>query len=417
MKIPQEQTFYKKNIKIFYVISFISFFLIVAGVLYEKISLTLGGGEKIKHSLQSAKVGTFINDITAFGELKSTYRRNIVAQVAGTITEIYVRPGAKVESETVIFLLKNPQLEKEYESIKLELDEVKSSLEQLKAELTDQELVLKNDVLITRAELNTQFTELEAKEILAKKLIISELELKRERVLLEQARLKSRMAEQRYKTFQQTKVSKIDVAMLRVKGVETRLNIKLSDIEALKIKAGMNGVLQSVDDTVELGQRLEQGSNIGVVADLDSLYAEIRVSASDAARVVNGMIVNMDIKGKTATGIISRVAPSVIRNQVQVDVEITSVLPITARPDVEIRASVILASKNNVILLPRPPHFKDGVPLELYVKNKSGFFELKDIEVGLVSNDLIEVVNGVSAGQELLLIDPKDFDRRKVINL
>ena len=342
MKIPKDQPYYKKITNISLVLIVIVILLFFVYKTYSKISISSGGLDRDQTIVYRAELGSFFNAINAFGELKSASRRNLVAQVAGTITEIYIRPGATVSSDTVILSLNNPQLEREYESVKLELDEVRAALEQLNAELADQELTLESDVLITEAELNTQNAELEAKEILAEKQIISELELRRERVRLEQSRLKHHLAKQKFNTFKQTKASKVHVATLRIKGVETFLKIKLADIEALKIKAGMTGVLQSIEENIELGQRLNQGGNIGVVANLDTLYAEVRVRASDAANVAIGMHVNLDIKGMPAKGIISRVAPNVIRNQVQVDVTITSELPITARPDVEMQASIFL---------------------------------------------------------------------------
>lgn len=417
MKIPKDQPYYKKITNVFFALVTGSILLFVVYSMYNNVSMSAGGLNHDQMKVHRAEYGQFINSINAFGELKSASRRSLVAQVSGTITEIYVRPGATVYADTVILSLNNPQLEREYESVKLELDEAKAALEQLNAELSDKELTLQSDVLITEAELNTQNAELEAKEILAGKQIISELELRRERVRLEQSRLKHHLAKQKFNTFKKTKTSNMHVAALRVKGVETLLQIKLADIEALKIKAGMSGVLQSIEENIELGQRLNQGGNIGVVANLDTLYAEVRVSASDAANVATGMHVNLNIKGMPAKGIVNRVAPNVVRNQVQVDVIITSELPVTARPDVEMEASIILENKSDVVVLPRPTHFKAGFPLQLYIRVSPDSFKLQTVVVGLASNNQIEVVSGALPGDELLLVDPEKLNNKNTIKL
>lgn len=417
MKIPQDQSSFKKFVKITVLVAVILFVFFTAYKAYKNAFSPSNGFADIKSFIHRAELGDFKNTITAFGELKSESRRNIVAQVEGTIAEIFIRPGSAVELDTVILLLNNPKLEREYESLRLELDETTASFEQLNAELADQELTLKNDVLITESEMNTQQSELDAKNILYQKQIISALELKRETIKFEHSKLKYELAKQKYKTFEKTKTSKIDVALLRKKGIAALLDMKLVDLESLKIKAGMRGILQSIEKNIELGQRLEQGSNIGVVANLDTLYAEIRVSASDAPMIKLGMNVNIDIKGMQAQGIISRVAPTVVRNQVQVDVKIISSLPVTARPDVEIQAAILLENKKHVVVLPRPPHFEVGIPMQLYIKSAPDTFELRTVEVGLSSNNTIEITHGVIEGDDILLVDPEKFGNKKIITI
>lgn len=417
MKIPEDQSLFKKVASIVLVLMGLALLIVFFSKMFHQFSLATGKVSADEQVVYRAEIGRLYNTVTAFGELQSASRRSLVAQVAGTITEIHVQPGARVESNTVILSLSNPQLERELESVRLELDEAKAAQVQLNVELSNQEQMFAGDVLITEAELSIQTAELEAKETLAAQQIISQSELRRERVLFQQSSLKLHLAKQKMNTFRDTKKARENVAALKVRGVETLLQIKQADIEALKVVAGMSGVLQSINSDVELGQRLNQGENIGVVANLDTLYAEVRVGASEVANVAVGMPVNLDIKGMPATGVVNRVAPNVVRNQVQVDVAITSELPITARPDVEVQAAIVLNDKDNIIVIPRPSHFKLGFPLQLYVKTAADRFELRTVKVGLASNEQVEILAGLALNDELLLVNPQKFKQQKIIKL
>jgi HlyD family secretion protein len=379
-------------------------YALYSGITSLQASVVDQSGSEIK--VEIVERGELRNQVSAYGVLKSSERRSLVTQVSGTITELMLQPGSNVEKDSVIMNLVNPQLQREYESVSLEVQEAEAAFAQLQAELTDQQLTLISEEQMRLAELKTEEAELAAHATLAEQQIVSQLELHKQQMLVEQANLRYQLAQERKSTFSQTKKAKLNVGQLRLQRVQKLLMMKKADLDSLQISAGMVGVLQSLNESIQLGHWLSQGTTVGIVANLDELYAELRVSAADAANVTIGMPVILNIKGLRAEGEVTRVAPNVVRNQVQVDVKLTSSHPVTARPDVEVNAEIVLNLKPEALLLSRPAHFDSEKPLQLYVRHDGDLFRLMKVETGEESNRHVEIVGGLSANDQVLMADP-----------
>ena len=68
--------------------------------------------------------------------------------------------------------------------------------------------------------------------------------------------------------------------------VKAAAQLKLDQVEALHVKAGMNGVLQQMP--VDVGQRVKIGDNLARVADPTKLKAEIKIAETQAKDIQIG---------------------------------------------------------------------------------------------------------------------------------
>ncbi|HCU64393.1 MAG TPA: hypothetical protein DF774_01390 [Rheinheimera sp.] len=405
MQIPIDKSLSRRFILPLGILVTVGIVVYVLNTIISHVQSSLQGADESGVKLELVTEGHFTHHISAYGSLKPQSQRSLVTQVAGTVAEIVLKPGARVESETTILRLVNPALQREYDIALLELKEAEIDHTQLEAELADEALQFASDERMQLAELKTQQAEYAAREVLARQSIISELEMNKEKSRLEQARLRHELAKERFVTFAQSKKARLNASDLRQERARKLQAMAQADLNALTINAGKRGVLQSLNESLTLGHWLSQGASVGVVADPDSLYAELWVSASDASAVAEGMAVSLDIKGYGAKGIVLRVAPNVLRNQVQVDVTLTSPLPITARPNVEVNGKILLESRDNVLLLPRPVNFEPGKPYSVYVRQSDGSFLLKPVVISTWSHLQIVIDKGLKVGDQVIVSD------------
>src|SRR5260370_11900331 len=126
------------------------------------------------------------------------------------------------------------------------------------------------------------------------------------------------------------------------KGLE---QLKKGQMEALHVRAGINGVLQLVP--VEVGQHVTPGTNLARVADPKKLKAEIKIAETQAKDVIIGQKATIDTRNGVVNGHVSRIDPSVVNGTVTVDVTITDPLPNAARPDLSMHEPLEISHIND----------------------------------------------------------------------
>ena len=94
----------------------------------------------------------------------------------------------------------------------------------------------------------------------------------------------------------------------KVEQLRAELQLKRRQAESLKVRAGIDGVLQKLGDTVPLqvGQQLTAGANVARVADPTRLKAEVKIHETQAQDIQLGQVAVVDTRNGTVTGCVSR---------------------------------------------------------------------------------------------------------------
>ena len=74
----------------------------------------------------------------------------------------------------------------------------------------------------------------------------------------------------------------------RVDQLRTLYNLRRQQVDQLRVRAGMTGVLEQVP--VEVGQQVAQGTNVARVADPTRLKAELRIAETQARDLTIGQV-------------------------------------------------------------------------------------------------------------------------------
>lgn len=381
-------------------------FGVIAVLVISRFGMAIGMPSTASYQTELVVRAAFEDKVSAYGELRSLQLRSLVTEVAGTLQSIAVQPGEHVSKDSPILQLSNTMVQRDYQLAELEMQEQQANLAQLDAELSDQYLNLSNERELIRAELSTQLAEFEARQKLAEMQIVSQLELNKEQMKLEQIRLRVKLADDRLQTFEKTRQAKTKAANLRLSRAVSNLDMRKADVDALTVRAGMDGVLQNLNEELKLGQWLNQNISIGIVANPHQMSAELRVSAADAARLVSGQPLMVNVNGQQVAAVVSRVAPSVVRNQVQIDATFQAALPDSARPDIEVSAMITVNSEQDVLVINRPAHFHHTQPLALYVADNHNTYSLRQVMIASYSSRQLVVKEGLNEGDLILLDDP-----------
>ena len=175
------------------------------------------------------------------------------------------------------------------------------------------------------------------------------------------------------------------------------------------MRAGISGVLQLVP--VEVGVRVTPGTNLARVADPKRLKAEIKIPETQAKDVAIGQKASIDTRNGVVAGHVARIDPSVQNGTVTVDVVVDVPLPAGSRPDLSVEGTVEIENLKDVIYVGRPVFGQaDGTVGIFKLVDGDAEAERVSVKLGRSSVNTIEVVDGLSVGDKVILSDMSAWD-------
>jgi len=134
--------------------------------------------------------------------------------------------------------------------------------------------------------------------------------------------------------------------------------------------------------------------------------------------VAIGMPVSVDTGNGTVMGHVARIAPSAQDGSVAVDVAFTTALPGGARPDLNVDGTIDLQTLRNVLSIARPAGAADNSVVSLYrLDPRSNQARLVLVHLGVGSTDRIQILDGISAGDIVIVSDTSAYGGAPLLRL
>jgi len=389
-------------------------------VVLAVVTFFLAGLEPAAPSVARASVwvdtvreGEMLRQVRGPGTLVPREIRWIAAQTAGRIERVLVRPGAVVEPDTVLAEMSNPDLMRQAEEARYEL-------EASKAELTEFELKLRSEQLDQRAAVAAANAAYEGARLQAEAErdagVVPGLQVRRSELLAEQLKVSLDIENERLAQFAASVDAQVAARKARFAQDQNAYDRVREQVESLQVRAGLAGVVQQV--LIEEGETLALGANIARVARPDDLQAELRVPETQARDVQLGQLVSVDTRNGLVEGRVMRIDPAVQEGTVQVDVELTGKLPHGARPDLSVDGTIEIERLARVVFTGRPAYGQPNSTVKLFKLVEEGRYAVKvPVEVGRTSVNAVEIIQGLSAGDEVILSDTSAWDDNDRIRL
>jgi HlyD family secretion protein len=366
--------------------------------------------------IDTVKRGPMVREVRGLGTLVPEEIRWIPANTEGRVEKIVVRPGTEVKADTVILELSSPELEQAAK-------DAESRLKAAEAEFTTLQAKLQRDLLdqeSTTARVHSEYEqarmESETNEQLKKNGLVAELQYKTAQVKAAELLNRDAIEQKRLNFARESIDPQLASKQAEVDQVKAAAQLKLDQVEALHVKAGMNGVLQQLP--VDVGQRVKVGDNLARVADPTKLKAEIKIAETQAKDIQIGEKATIDTRNGVVTGHVTRVDPAVEQGTVRVDAAIDGELPRGARPDLTIDGTIELERLNDVIFVGRPAFGQENNTVGIF-KLVSGSSEAvrTPVKLGRSSVNSIEIMSGLQPGDQVILSDTSAWDAHERIRL
>ncbi|MCL6451266.1 MAG: efflux RND transporter periplasmic adaptor subunit [Acetobacteraceae bacterium] len=188
------------------------------------------------------------------------------------------------------------------------------------------------------------------------------------------------------------------------------LDQRAKALAGLTITAPVSGVLSGF--AVEVGQRLQAGQTLGRILAEGPLEVEAAVDETQVAQVRNGLKAEVILEAIPGRAFLGRVESVAVEGQPKGGTtayasRIVLEEPVPgARPGMTAQASILVAEKSGVLLVPIEALVEEGGRTMVRVPAQPGEgapFRLQPVEVGLRSDSQAEIISGLSEGDAVVV--------------
>lgn len=359
--------------------------------------------------IDEVKRGEMVVEHRGLGTLVPEDIRWVPAQTQGRVEKILMRPGPMVNPDTIILELSNPQLEQEAKDAELQWNAAVADYKNLKVQLDTQLLQLRSDV--GRAQADYTQTKLQAdadRQLLESGLVSVLIQKQSENRALEAAN-RYKLEQERLSNFAGSAKAQLEARQAQVDQRKAFYDLKKSQLDQLKVRAGMSGVLQAVP--VEVGQQVAPGTNLVRVSNPHKLKAEVRIAETQARDVQIGQKAVVDTRNGLIPGHVIRIDPAAVNGTVLVDIGLEGPLPQGARPDLSVDGTVEIIRLPEVVFVGRPVQGQPNTTVGLFKLEADGVHASRvQVKLGRTSVNTIEILEGLKVGDKVILSDMSQQD-------
>lgn len=417
--------------------------------------------------MAEAELESLTTKVTADGNVFAKEEKGIKAPLEGIVKEVFVESGDLVKKGNGIYCFEDEFLKNSLETARLNYQEAEGNYETLldkynnqdklndlkleesrrnleiavlsyqkeKADLEDQKLKLEKQFTEAEKTLEKAEENLEENEYLYKKDAIPHNTLKESRESYQQAERDYKSADNDLNLFlEKTMPNTLELAQLKIDNARSQLTyleasmeserITKKDLDIAKIKiskaekeieeiednldkvvtyALMDGTVINLD--IKSGDKLEEGSKVGSIADLNSFIVKAMVDEIDVNEVNEGqsVIITSDSFDKDLEGEVTFLAPAgtEVGNLNKYKTEITVFEDMgLLRPGMFVNAEIITNRRDEVIAVPSLAVLGDK---DKYVfVAEEGIAEKRPVKVGLKNLSKVEISN-VQPGEKIII--------------
>ncbi len=385
--------------------------LLLGGVTYglSKLRPAAPSVDKATVWPDEVKRGPMLVERRGLGTLVPEDIRWIAAQTDSRVDRWVLRPGAIVKPNSIIMELSDPTLQQTALDAEFQLKGAEADYANLKVQVDSELMNQKATEAQVRSDYEQAKIQHEVDAKLLKDGLTADVTERLSRVREQQLAIRAQLEGERTRITADSSRARLAAQQAKIDQQKALYQLKKTQLDALHVRAGIDGVLQLVP--VEVGQHITPGTNLARVADPKKLKAEIKIAETQAKDVQIGQKATVDTRNGIVNGRVSRIDPSVVNGTVTVDVTITDPLPNGARPDLSVDGTVEISNIKDVLFVGRPVHGQEASTIGIFKIIDDGAEAVRvNVKLGRSSVNTIEILDGLKVGDKVILSDMSAWD-------
>lgn len=375
-----------------------------------------GGEAQISRTqLQFATVeqGAFSHDIDVEARTVAGASPTLFAPQTGIVT-LHVAEGDTVEKGAIVAVMESPALRSQLARERSELAALRST--HARSQLLARSQALQTEKLVALSALRKEHAMRlhEREQTLSSKGLIAAQALETSLEAAKTAALELEFQKRESSLAVDAAEFEVDNARRRVERQSLLVDDLERQVSELRLTAPFSGIVASLSaknsDMVVQGQAL-----IGMV-DLADLELALELPENLSDEVFVGTPIESTVDGEAVSGKVVRIAPEVVEGRIIARARLDDERAALLRQNQRVRTRVVLSAKGNVLKIVRGPYLQNGGGRLVYVR-RGDTLVAREIELGVVGVSAVEVLRGLSEGEQIVLNDLGEYASAEVIHL
>jgi HlyD family secretion protein len=355
--------------------------------------------------------GDLDRDVSGQGRIVAALHPTLFSPVAGIVT-LAVKAGTEVKKGQLLARIESPEL------MSRRVQE-RSTLQALQSDLGRQEIAARQaaqraqqaaDILAMR--LAASLRAMTRAEELSQQGLINRVDFERAKDDLSLARLEQDSARQAAQFERESLTFEVANRRLQVARQQSIVTETERQVRQLEMAAPFDGMVANVN--VQDRDAVAMSAPVMTVVNLSAFEVEFDVAENYASDLVPGTPAEVLYEGKTYAGKVTAVSPEIRDSQVRGTVVFADQEPPGLRQSQRVSVRLLLERKANVLKAPRGPFVESGGGRTAYVV-QDGMAVKREIAVGAMSVSEVEVVSGLSEGDQLVVSDTSLFEGARTV--
>ncbi|HMI52455.1 MAG TPA: HlyD family efflux transporter periplasmic adaptor subunit [Candidatus Saccharimonadales bacterium] len=387
---------------------------VTIGVSRMKSAPPVVGRSDIK--VATVQRGPLVRKVQGLGVLVPEEVRWLAAATPGHVDQIFARAGARVKPDTVILQLSNPDLDRQLVDAELATKKAEAELANLRVQLQVQLLTEK----ALEAQLQSDTTEAKLQsdrdEALQKMALGTAMNAKISRARADSLGIRVQIETEKLAIAEEARQAQLAAKQAEVAQVQALYTLKIQQKEALQVRAGISGVLEEV--TVDAGQQVAVGTNLARVTGSARLMARIHIPESQSRDIQLNQKAQIGVQDRPVAGRVLRIDPGVQNGSVNVDVKMEGAQPAGARTDLTVDGTIDVDRVPDAVYVGPTLEARPNSHVSLFKLSTDGKQARRvSVNLGQVSTDGVEIVDGLQAGDRIIVSDMSTWNRYDTVQV
>jgi HlyD family secretion protein len=366
----------------------------------------------------TVKRGPMIRQVRGLGTLvpREDAIRQIPSQTEATVVRILTLPGSVVKPDTLLLELADPQATQQALDAELSLKEARADLSNIQVKVQSDLMAQKSAAATVNADYNQAQRQAKTDKTLYSLGVISGLAYNSSQGKADELTTRNKLEEQTVNINEKAIESQLAVQQAKVAQAQAIYELKRQQLDALKVRAGISGVLTSLP--LAVGQHVTMGTMLAEVVQPNQLKAQLKIAETQARDIQLGQPASVDTHNGLADGVVTRIDPAVVNGTVTVDVKLVGNIPDGARKDLSVDGTIDLERLKDVLYVGRPAFGNEESTITLFRLDQDGKGAVRvPVKVGRASVNAIQVLQGLHEGDTVILSDMSRYDTTDRIRL
>lgn len=378
--------------------------IIVLVMIFMSIKLYLSPSINISElELSTATLANMEITVSATGKINPLNVQNILCPLSTNIMEVYFEEGDTVAAGQLLMTLNSQSIEASLRRANDELNLINCELERLQltstAYLTDLEMQIKAKekyLLLLKEKMEDEQDSTAELEYAT-----TQIELERLRVKLANE-TKIRAMAYRSKQLEST------IAAHNLEDVERTLNDNI-------VEAPKSGTITYINNNLD--SRINTGDLLAVISDLSHFKIDAEISVANSSKLSIGAKVYAIVNGRKINGQIVSISPQSNGGMVKFSVNLDRDSEKLLCSGMLTELYVVYGINEKATVINNGYYYQGPGEYSMFVKTGGNTLERRNLILGKSNSGLVEVVNGISPGEEVVINDMQKYLNSKKIKI